>query len=78
MVSENDAVDISDLLIGYDPLQDAIDDFVTLAVNGSDTTMAVDRDGTSGTHSAQNIALFEGVTGLDADNMLTNGELIVV
>ncbi len=75
-VGQGDALNVADMLIGYDPMQDAIDDFVTFTTSGSNTIVAVDRDGTGGTYSAQNIATLNGVTGLDADDLLTNGNLI--
>lgn len=75
-LTDGDAIHIIDLLIGFDAQQSAIDDFVMLTESGGDTTLAVDRDGTSGTYSAQNVATIDNVTGLDADDMLTNGHLI--
>ncbi|MGB4057265.1 MAG: calcium-binding protein [Alphaproteobacteria bacterium] len=75
---QDDAIDISNLLVGYDPNQSAIDDFVTFTTSGSNTIMAVDRDGTGGTYSAVNVATISGATGLDADDLLANGNLIAV
>lgn len=75
--SQNDAIDIYSLLIGYDSQQDDINDFVTMTANGSDTTMAVDRDGTAGTYSFVDVAEITGVTGLVVDDMVSNSELLV-
>ncbi len=71
-------MDISDVLVGYNPLTSLIDDFVTFTNSGGNTIMAIDRDGTAGTYSAVNVASLTGITSLDADTLLTNGNLVVV
>lgn len=74
-----DALDVSDMLFGYDPLVDAINDFVSVTTDGIDTIVAVDLDGAGATYVGQDIAVLENVTGLgDAQAMLDNSELIVV
>jgi Ca2+-binding RTX toxin-like protein len=75
-ISEGDAIDISNLLFGYNPLTHAIADFVIFGASGSDTTLSIDRDGAGGLYTAQSVALIQNVTGLDANAMLTNGNLI--
>ncbi|MBU0860231.1 MAG: type I secretion C-terminal target domain-containing protein, partial [Alphaproteobacteria bacterium] len=75
-VGQGDAINIADLLTGFNPTQDAIDDFVIFSTSGGSSIMAIDRDGSGGTYSAQNIATISSVTGLDADDLLTNGNLI--
>jgi Ca2+-binding RTX toxin-like protein len=75
-ILDGDAIDISNLLFGYDPLTHVITDFVIFGTSGSDTTLSIDRDGTGGLYTAQSVALIQNVTGLDANAMLTNGNLI--
>ena len=44
-LSENDVLDVSDLLSAYDPLEHAIEDFVQITDSGANSTLAVDVDG---------------------------------
>ena len=75
--SDNDAIDISDLLSGYDPLSDAISDFVQITDSGSDSILSVDADG--GADNFVHIATLTGVTGLtDEEALETSGNLITV
>ncbi|MBK6897645.1 MAG: type I secretion C-terminal target domain-containing protein [Alphaproteobacteria bacterium] len=76
--AQGDKLNIADLLIGYTAGQSAIDDFVTFTTAGANTNFAVDRDGTGTTYSAVTIASISGVTSLDADTLLGNGNLIAV
>ncbi len=75
--TEGDALDLSSLLIGYDPLTDAINDFVYATDNGTDTTIAVDVDGLLNGIVTADMAVLEGITALDLTAMLTNNNLIV-
>ena len=43
--AQGDVIDISDLLSGYDPLSDAISDFVQFTDSGSNSILSVDTDG---------------------------------
>ncbi len=72
-----DKLDISEILFGYDPLSSAIDDFISFATVGSNTSVSVDRDGTGTAYTSQAIATLNSVTGFDADTMIANGSLIV-
>ncbi|MGH1470853.1 MAG: calcium-binding protein [Cellvibrionaceae bacterium] len=73
--TEGDAIDIIDLLSGYDPLSDAITDFVQITDNGTDSTISVDADG--GADNFIQIATLLNVTGItDEDALETNGNLI--
>jgi Ca2+-binding RTX toxin-like protein len=75
-IAEDDALDIADILVGYNPLTDAITDFVTFTNNSGNSQVFVDRDGTGSTYSAQQVALLYGVVDLDAEDLLGNGNLI--
>jgi Ca2+-binding RTX toxin-like protein len=74
---DGDALDITDLLSGYTPGVDTLSDFVSIADSGGSGHLYVDRDGTGGTYSATDVATIYFVTGLDVDDMVTNGNLIV-
>ena len=74
---DNDALDVSDLLSGYDPLTDLITDFVQITDNGVDSLIAVDADGGGDNFAA--IATLQGVTGLTDEAALeTAGNLVTV
>jgi Ca2+-binding RTX toxin-like protein len=75
---EGDVIELYDVLEGYDPMSSDIEDFVTLTVNGSDTDLYVDRDGTGSTYSSQKIAVLQGVNISDEQSLLTSGNLSVV
>ncbi len=75
----SDKLDIADILVGYDPLTDAITDCVTFTNSGSNSQMLVDRDGSgAGTYSSVQIALIEGLANLNAETLETSGNLITV
>lgn len=75
-LSDSDMLDISDLLIGYDPLTNAITDFVEITDNGTDSTLKVDSDG--GADNFVTIATLLGVTGLtDEATLEMAGTLII-
>lgn len=61
-VSENDVLDLSDLLGGYDPLNDAITDFVEITTSGADSIVKVDVDG--GADNFVQVAFIDGTNGL--------------
>jgi len=74
---DGDVIDLSDVLIGYDALTDAIGDFVTATEVGGNTIISVDADG--GADNFVDIAIFNGVTGLgDATSLENSGTLITV
>jgi len=76
--SGHDKIDISDVLDGhYDPLTDALTDFVQIQTNGSNSELFVDTTGTGTFGTAQHIATIQGVTGLtDEDALATAGTLL--
>ncbi len=71
-----DAIDISDVLVGY--TAGSIDAWVHLTVVGSDTVVSIDKNGAAPGGLFYNVATIVGVTGLDADQMVTDGNLIVL
>lgn len=70
-----DAIDVSSIL-SFDSATDSITDFVQLTESGGSTTLSVDVDGTAGGTNFVDIALIDGVTGLDVVTMLADGSLI--
>ena len=76
-IAEGDVLDMSDILTGYDPLADALSDFVSVTDDGTDSFVAVDIDGTGTDYSFVKIATLEDITGLDAAALMANQHLIV-
>ena len=76
-LSDGDMLDISDVLSGYDPLSDAISDFVQITDSGANSIVSVDTDG--GADGFVQIATLMGVSGLtDEDALEASGNLITV
>ncbi|GAB1256202.1 hypothetical protein NBRC116494_07040 [Aurantivibrio plasticivorans] len=77
-LAEDDKLDVSNLLEdGYDPLTDAISDFIQITDNGTDSILSVDVDGDA--DNFVQIATILNVTGLsDEDSLEVSGTLITV
>lgn len=77
-VTDADVLDLTDILdTVYDPMTDAIADFVEFTESSGSTFVSVDRDGTGGTYSMAQIIKLENVTGLASpDTLETNGNLL--
>lgn len=72
-----EVINIADLLIGYDPLTDAITDFVEITDDGTNSTLKVDSDG--GANNFVTVATLLGVTGITDESALeTAGNLVTV
>lgn len=75
--SDGDMLDISDVIEAYDPVTDAITDFVWMVNAGSNTDVYVDTDGAGVAEVWTKIATIQNVTGLTDEAALeTNGTLI--
>lgn len=74
--SQNDKIDISDVLINYG-LGDDIGDFVSLEVNGTDTLLKIDVDGASNGTSFVTVTRISDIDDLDLLSMISAGELII-
>ena len=74
-INEGDVLDISSLLSGYDPVSDAIADFVMVTSDGTDTAVYVDGDG--GADSFVQIATLHGVTDLGSVESLEDSDVLV-
>jgi hypothetical protein len=68
-----DKLDVSDILDGYDPLSDAISDFIRVTDNGTHSFLSVDADG--GGNSFTQIAQLSSVTNIAAGATATELEL---
>ncbi len=77
-VADGDVLDLTDILdTVYDPLNDAIADFVQFTENSGSTFVEVDRDGTGSTYSFAQVVKLEHVTGLSSPEALeNNGNLL--
>ena len=64
---EGDILKFSDILQGYDPAQDAINEFIRLTEVGNDTVVAVDTNG--GGDSFADAVILKDVTGLSEDDI---------
>jgi RTX calcium-binding nonapeptide repeat (4 copies) len=74
--AHSDVINVSDVISGYDPVNDSLGDWVQATTSGSNTLISVDPTGT-GTFS-HTLVTISGVTGLgDAATMVANGELVV-
>ncbi|MBU0800497.1 MAG: VWA domain-containing protein, partial [Alphaproteobacteria bacterium] len=75
-VSEGDTLELSELLSGhYDPLQDAINDFVFTRTTGGNTVVSIDLTGSGNAANAVDITVLEGVS--TTLNDLVNSNSIV-
>jgi Ca2+-binding RTX toxin-like protein len=78
-IVQGDVIDLSDLLGLYDPLNDAISDFVVMTEGGGNSMVFVDRDGLGGMYGLEQVATVQGVTGLsDVDTLVAQNVLVVV
>lgn len=77
IVTDDDIIDISDILSGYDPMVDALADFVQFTNAGSNSNLSVDMDGAGTTYGWTQIATVYDHNGLDAATLATAGNLLV-
>lgn len=71
-----DTIDINDV-ISYTEGVDTLSDFVQLSEVGGNTIIAVDTDGAAGGANFTNVASINGITGLDLNTLVADGNLIV-
>ena len=77
-LGQGDALDLADMLSGYDLLADALTDFVQITNAGANSNVSVDRDGMGGAFGFVQIATLTGITGLtNEDALVASGNLIV-
>jgi Ca2+-binding RTX toxin-like protein len=73
---QGDKINVADLLQGYDPLTEAITDFVRITTVGSSSMLEIDSDG--GANSFVQIATVNGGGLTDEQALVTSGNLVVV
>lgn len=76
-LSQGDKIDISDILSAYDPVTDALADFVQFTRSGKKSIMSVDVDGTGTDYGWVQVAVINGHTSLDPDQLVATGNLLV-
>ncbi len=77
-LSDADKIDITGILVGYDPVTKAITDFIECTTSGANTIVKIDRDGAGTAYTWQQVVTFENVTGLtDEATLKANGTIVV-
>ncbi|MDE5111713.1 MAG: FG-GAP-like repeat-containing protein, partial [Trichodesmium sp. St7_bin2_1] len=76
--TDGDAINIANLLMNYKPNEDNIHDFVKFTQISNNTILSVDKDGKDTIFSSKNIIQINNVIGLDLNNMIEKGELLIV
>lgn len=76
-LSQGDKIDIRDLLSAYDPVTDALADFVQFTRSGKKSIMSVDVDGAGTDYGWVQVAVINGHTSLDPDQLVATGHLLV-
>ena len=77
-LGEQDAIDLTDILVGYVDGVSDINDFVQLTDSGSDVLLSVDANGTVGGASFTDIVRINDAAGLTVDNLDYNNGIIPV
>ncbi len=73
--AQGDELNITDILIGYDALTDAISDFVQMSKSGNDVIVAVNADGFGGDFVAAAL-IVGGVGGASVADLLAMGNIV--
>jgi len=74
--AQGDRFDLRDVLSGYDPLADALSDFVRFTNTGANAKLEVDLDGAGTVHGWTQIAYIYDYTNLDPATMEADGLLL--
>ncbi len=77
-VGENDVLDISDILTGYNFSTDNIEDFARFVDSGADSYLEIDANGASGGANFESVALIVGGAGLDTAILESSANLDAV
>ncbi len=77
-VGENDVLDISNILTGYNFGTDNIADFARFVDSGADSYLEIDANGASGGANFESVALIVGGAGLDTTTLEASGNLDAV
>ena len=68
---EGDTIDLSSLVQGYDPVTDAINDFVFARTEGKDTVLSVDPAGKGSSAQSYDVAVIKDVTGVHVEDIVS-------
>lgn len=71
-----DFLDLSDLIIDFDPVSSAIADFVQISTVGRVTFLQVDVDGAGTDSGFVTVARIDGLRNADLDQLMTDGHII--
>lgn len=74
--SDNDQINIHDVLQGYDPLASLIDDFVRFTDAGGNTVLEINADGDAGGVFVAAALIIGGVGGASVSDLLASGQLV--
>jgi Ca2+-binding RTX toxin-like protein len=75
--NEDDQLDLSDILTGFDPLSDNISEFLTFTNSGGNSLIQVDTDGAAGGYNYVTIGQLNGINDVDEVALFHGGNLIV-
>ncbi len=73
---EGDVVDLSDFLQNYDPITEAIEDFIFQREVNGDTVISVDTSGSGNITNAVDLVVLENIQGEDLDQLVLNAQTI--
>lgn len=76
-LDSEDILELSGLLEGFDSNTSDIADFLEFTTSGGDSTLFVDIDGTGTDHESVLLATFKNVTGLDAETLYNNNQILI-
>ena len=74
-MTQGDKIDIHELLSGWNHQASTLGNYVQVTTNGSNTVIAIDRDGTGGTYQSTNLITLENVN-TTLNELLQNNHLI--
>ena len=79
-IEEGDVIALRDILIGYDPLTNSIEEFVSIRENDNHTFIRVDRDGLGDEYQAQNVVRLNNVTNTfnDIEDIVSAGGIEII
>ncbi len=77
VAGDGDRLDVSDLLIDFDPLTDAIAKFVKITTNGEISALYVDRNGGEAGMGFEKIAVLENNNALNVQDLYNNAQIVV-
>ena len=76
MGAEDDAINIYDVLQGYDPMADAIQDFVRLTSSGGNTLLEINATGDANSAFVSAALILGGVGGASVADLVAGGHLV--